>query len=94
MSLCYFDVEFQTRHSLESHYMSHLGIRPHACKWCMRRFTDASNWRKHERNCRNQRNAFNGDLPTMIQPTYSSMAPLAVQGTCQLENREIGRAHV
>ena len=50
--------------------MSHLGIKPHACQYCGKRFTDSSNWRKHQRGC-TERPA--GDV-TAAQ-TSTSMAP-------------------
>ncbi|KAF6025171.1 hypothetical protein EB796_016548 [Bugula neritina] len=56
----------QTRSSLESHYMSHLGIKPHACQCCGKRFTDASNWRKHQIKCTERLGEdLTGGLPTM-----------------------------
>jgi len=58
--------------------MTHLGIRPHACQWCGRRFTDPSNCRKHQRMCSERAIDADmsdvNDLPTMV-PQPSSHIP-------------------
>ncbi|XP_067932568.1 zinc finger protein 181-like [Watersipora subatra] len=64
----------QTRNSLESHYMSHLGIKPHACQFCSKRFTDSSNWRKHQRGCTERPSVDSGAIssaPSMVPPLSS-----------------------
>ena len=63
--------------------MTHLGIRPHACQLCGRRFTDPSNCRKHQRMCSERTSDtdisdLNSDLPTMV-PHTSSHIPTAAQ---------------
>ncbi|KAI3618045.1 hypothetical protein WG66_005716 [Moniliophthora roreri] len=46
------DATFTTRHNLQSHIRSHLGVRPYECPICGRGFVTMSDRKRHEKRCK------------------------------------------